>query len=574
MPSRENNHIPIPAPKRSTRQRKIPAWTEEFVMMNQTQPDRLQSAVFVKVFMSDGSLRDIDQRCRLVKPSDLQTVSRAVHQKDHDNSVVSCESKCQTLFALSEFHCFCLSNFPVSTGNCIPTYCPGNLNDFCGSNGDNYLSNGVTDVMIYETDASIPPNTTGAEECLVVEYTRDVVLGAYNKIVRGFQNPNDMSCNTENGFICKLEGAVIVDLSRQHYNRPARTWTDAVRQCYKQNGYQISTDVDSVVQNNSELSYFEKAWIGAFRRHHGFTISTKTVGATSDEDLVITTSILATLLGLGILITIAIFLRKVYIKVIEKKNGRSYRPSRSNQKVKHDHLHYEQQLSAIGDEPVYSVIFDKNLEAPRYSEVVESDVLRAKRSNDSPYAYVNTRNLSESSTTETQQRLSGYFEMRPKKKSRNHIELSWLKFLEREQERLNRMSVGRLSTTTERQSYVDMSLENPTLRKSQASMRMLMQLSTINDKPVYSVLFDKNVEASIYSEVLASDITPILTEIPSTDTKQRRSGYFEMRPKAWLKSPERDQEKRLNRMSVEMLSTTTERQSYVDMSLENPIPDP
>lgn len=166
--------------------------------------------------------------------------------------------------------------------------------------------------------------------------------------------------------------------------------------------------------------------------------------------------------------------RKVYIKAIEKKNGRSYRPSRSNRKVKHDHLHYEQQLSAIGDEPVYSVIFDKNLEAPRYSEVVESDILRAKRSNDSPYAYVNTRNLSESSTTETQQRRSGYFEMRPKKKSRNRIELSWLKFLEREQERLNRMSVGRLSTTTERQSYVDMSLENPTLRKSQASMRTLM----------------------------------------------------------------------------------------------------
>lgn len=77
---------------------------------------------------------------------------------------------------------------------------------------------------------------------------------------------------------CKFyitEGAVIVDLSRQHYNRPTRTWNDAVRQCYKQNGYQISTDVESVVQNNSELSYFEKAWIGAFRRHHGFTISTK-----------------------------------------------------------------------------------------------------------------------------------------------------------------------------------------------------------------------------------------------------------------------------------------------------------
>lgn len=35
-------------------------------------------------------------------------------------------------------------------GNCILIYCFGNLNDFCGSNGDNYLSNGVIDVMIYE----------------------------------------------------------------------------------------------------------------------------------------------------------------------------------------------------------------------------------------------------------------------------------------------------------------------------------------------------------------------------------------------------------------------------------------
>lgn len=103
-------------------------------------------------------------------------------------------------------------------------------------------------------------------------------------------------------------------------------------------------------------------------------------------------------------------------------------------------------------------------------------------------------------------------------------------------------------------------------------MNSNFQQLTINQSILY--LFDKNVEASIYSEVLASDITPNLTEIPSTDTQQRRSGYFEMRPKAWLKSPERDQEKRLNRMYVEMLSTTTERQSYVDMSLGNPTPDP
>lgn len=66
MPSRENVDIPTPAPRRSTRQRKMPAWTKEFVMMNQTQPDWLQRAVFVKGLMNDGSLRDIDRsRCQM-----------------------------------------------------------------------------------------------------------------------------------------------------------------------------------------------------------------------------------------------------------------------------------------------------------------------------------------------------------------------------------------------------------------------------------------------------------------------------------------------------------------------------
>lgn len=66
MPSRENVDTPTPAPRRSTRQRKMPAWTKEFVMMNQTQPDWLQRAVFVKGLMNDGSLRYIDQsRCQM-----------------------------------------------------------------------------------------------------------------------------------------------------------------------------------------------------------------------------------------------------------------------------------------------------------------------------------------------------------------------------------------------------------------------------------------------------------------------------------------------------------------------------
>ena len=69
-------------------------------------------------------------------------------------------------------------------------------------------------------------------------------------------------------------GAVIVDLSRKHYNHPRRTWTDAVRECYKQYGYQISSDVNSVVQNNSALMTSERAWIGSFRKHYDFTTTT------------------------------------------------------------------------------------------------------------------------------------------------------------------------------------------------------------------------------------------------------------------------------------------------------------
>lgn len=48
------------------------------------------------------------------------------------------------------------------------------------------------------------------EECFVVEYIWDVVLGVYNKIVWGFKNLNDMLCSMEKGFICKL--GIIIDL--------------------------------------------------------------------------------------------------------------------------------------------------------------------------------------------------------------------------------------------------------------------------------------------------------------------------------------------------------------------------
>lgn len=239
--------------------------------------------------------------------------------------------------------------------------------------------------------------------------------------------------------------------------------------------------------------------------------------------------------------------------------------------MKNDHSQYEQQLSEIDDEPVYSVIFDKNLEAPRYSEVVASDILRAKRSNNSPYAYVNTRNLSESSTTDTQQRRSGYFEMRPKKTSRNRIELSWLKFLEREQERLNRMSVGRLSVTTERQSYVDMSLANPALRKSQASMKTLMVdlskrnseigIETSSNKA--SVRKDQGYIETIPGGVLKRT-TQLYAEMPLNNTSPRTSAdYIEMPSDISLSTK--------NQTYNEILLDISSRKSlgYTNISLDN-----
>lgn len=70
MPSRENDDTPTHAPRRFTRKRQMPAWTKEFVMMNQAKQDWLQREVFVKRLMNDGSLRYIDQsRCQMALPN-------------------------------------------------------------------------------------------------------------------------------------------------------------------------------------------------------------------------------------------------------------------------------------------------------------------------------------------------------------------------------------------------------------------------------------------------------------------------------------------------------------------------
>jgi hypothetical protein len=51
---------PVPTPRRSSRQRKTPEWTKEYVMMAQTQADWLQRATFVKEMMENGLLKSVD----------------------------------------------------------------------------------------------------------------------------------------------------------------------------------------------------------------------------------------------------------------------------------------------------------------------------------------------------------------------------------------------------------------------------------------------------------------------------------------------------------------------------------
>ncbi|XP_061182352.1 uncharacterized protein LOC133190676 [Saccostrea echinata] len=349
--------------------------------------------------------------------------------------------------------------------------------------------------MIYETDTTLV--TSGSGECVTVEYTGDVFLTGFSKTVRIFENPSDEDCTKAHGVICKLEGAVIINLSRIFYNDPRKTWSDAVSRCYQQSAYQISTDLDSLTQNNSALSNSENAWLGIFRRHYNFTINTKpdilstesnihciaasvditgniqlsnhkcnkslpvwcmlqanvtlsssttpittsrttdvsttpenmvtnsvkavssSVEITQDISLLITTTVLATIVGIGILTAIIILLRKIF-KSRKTQSNVSIRHAIPNHKRKiqknKSKSHYEESLNAVYEEDIYSVIIDNNEEIPRYSEVIYDDVENNDTKNISSQKYVNTLpslGRTESSTNSQLKEIPEYLEIIP-----------------------------------------------------------------------------------------------------------------------------------------------------------------
>lgn len=388
-------------------------------------------------------------------------------------NIFNCFQFCDGLkyFSLSQTECYCfnLSVSSVSAEKCYPQRCLGNNEDFCGEN----LTSSTVSIMNYQIVTS---EFVGEEECLASMFTG--IFTENNTSYYGFRAPVVLPCSTPNlGYTYRTRLAFPASHSFRLNTVPVDSWQEAVENSYgnQSDGNQSGllefvifrvplTDLDQPLEG-------DRFWVGFLRRHKiefsseippGSDVHcvagrisnkgqlvlsyrncseslpvlcdetlTKTttrnlidndVGTSSDKELIITTSTLATLLGLGSIVAIVFFIR-----------------STRKQKLQHDYSHYEQQPSTINDKPVYSVLFNKNVEASIYSEVLASDI---------------TPNLTEIPSTDTQQRISGYFEMRPK---------AWLKSPKRDQEkRLNRMSVEMLSTTTERQSYVDMSLENPT----------------------------------------------------------------------------------------------------------------
>lgn len=51
---------PVPAPRRSGRERKAPDWTKDYVMMAQGKPDWLQRATFLREIMKDGHFDNVN----------------------------------------------------------------------------------------------------------------------------------------------------------------------------------------------------------------------------------------------------------------------------------------------------------------------------------------------------------------------------------------------------------------------------------------------------------------------------------------------------------------------------------
>lgn len=70
---------PVPAPRRSGRERKAPDWTKDYVMMTQDKPDWLQRATFLREIMKDGHFDNVNssvyQMAMLNIVSSLQLVN-------------------------------------------------------------------------------------------------------------------------------------------------------------------------------------------------------------------------------------------------------------------------------------------------------------------------------------------------------------------------------------------------------------------------------------------------------------------------------------------------------------------
>lgn len=113
-----------------------------------------------------------------------------------------------------EFHCFCLSRTPVSSGSCIPTYCPGDLNDFCGSKGSNYRSGLVTDVMVYTIGKS---KTVVLLEFLIWKQQKFIIINILRQIFTCSNQPFHQQWKREGKDVQEL---LPINPFDHQYNKP------------------------------------------------------------------------------------------------------------------------------------------------------------------------------------------------------------------------------------------------------------------------------------------------------------------------------------------------------------------
>ncbi|XP_062598060.1 uncharacterized protein LOC134259500 [Saccostrea cucullata] len=121
---------------------------------------------------------------------------------------------------------------------------------------------------------------------------------------------------------------------------------------------------------------------------------------TQDTSLLITISVLATVLGVGILIAIVILIRKILQSrqtqsnvSIKRTTPNRRRPIQANNATSH----YEDTLDSIYEDNIYSVIITNDEETPRYSEIYD-DIENNEPEKTSSVKYVNTLPSSDETT--------------------------------------------------------------------------------------------------------------------------------------------------------------------------------